>query len=140
MPSARYQAHWAASQRYAASCRTTCPTAGNGKSDKPLRSTTLTARRVEFPTSAEVASQFRLPVPPHALVGDRVLNAAIEPTRLDMMNLFGLCNETGEVPLPRAILAAMAEDEARSEQAAKLHEARAARMRRRAQQKKRTQH
>jgi ubiquinone biosynthesis protein len=31
MSSARYQAHWAASQRYALSCRTTCPTAGNRK-------------------------------------------------------------------------------------------------------------
>ena len=59
----------------------TYPTAGNGKSDKPLRTTTLRARRVDFPTPTEVASQFRLPVPSHALVGDRILNAAIEPTR-----------------------------------------------------------
>jgi hypothetical protein len=29
--SARYQIHWAASQWYAASRRTTCPIAGNGK-------------------------------------------------------------------------------------------------------------
>jgi hypothetical protein len=31
MSSARYQIHWAASQWYAASRRTTCPIAGNGK-------------------------------------------------------------------------------------------------------------
>src|ERR1700686_4480266 len=31
MLSARYQAHWAASQWYAVSCVTTCPIAGNGK-------------------------------------------------------------------------------------------------------------
>jgi hypothetical protein len=31
LSSARYQIHWAASQWYAASRRTTCPIAGNGK-------------------------------------------------------------------------------------------------------------
>ncbi len=48
---------------------------------KPLRTTILTARRVQFPSTAEVAGQFKLPIPANALIGDRILNAAIEPER-----------------------------------------------------------
>jgi hypothetical protein len=60
---------------------TTYAVPGEGASDKPIRTTTLAARKVEFPTPAEAATHFRLPVPPRALIGDRILNAAIEPDR-----------------------------------------------------------
>ena len=49
--------------------------------EKPFRSVTLTARRVDFPSTAEVAGEFKLPVPAKALIADRVLDAAIVPER-----------------------------------------------------------
>jgi hypothetical protein len=47
-------------------------------SAQPMRKVELTANRIDFPTAAEVASQFKLPVPAGALIGDRVLKSGIE--------------------------------------------------------------
>jgi hypothetical protein len=54
---------------------------GGGKSDKPFRTATLTARRVEFPTTAEAAGQFRLPMPAQSLIADRIMNASVLTNR-----------------------------------------------------------
>ncbi len=45
---------------------------------RPVRRVQMTASRLAFPTPGEAAGQFKLPVPAKALIGDRVLNAAIE--------------------------------------------------------------
>ncbi len=47
--------------------------------DKPFRTVRLTATRVDFPTAAAVAKEFRLPVRAGAIIGDRVRDMAILP-------------------------------------------------------------